>query len=174
MTVLFIILGYGTALSLLLSALLLTMIRANPRLMLQDYPKDIQAPEPPKAPTEQRQTRGFGAVLLRLALAFPVAAALSAKAARHGSSGSLSAALRVPFLFNVVDWLILDWLIFCTFTPTFAVLPGTEGMARYKKYAMHFRGFLIGTVLSSQSLSPLSRQKFVRDRQEAPMEGGQA
>ena len=48
MTVLFIILGYGTALSLMLSALLLTMIRANPRLMLQDYPKDIQATVPPK------------------------------------------------------------------------------------------------------------------------------
>jgi hypothetical protein len=120
MTVLFIILGYGTALSLMLSALLLTMIRANPRLMLQDYPKDIQATVPPKPPTEQRQTRGVGAVLLLLALAFPVAAALSAKAARHGFLGIFLSASGVPFLFNVVDWLILDWLIFCTFTPTFA------------------------------------------------------
>lgn len=149
MTVLFIILGYGTALSLMLSALLLTMIRANPRLMLQDYPKDIQATVPPKTPTEQRQTRGFGAVLLSLSLAFPVAAALSAKAARYGFLGIFLSASGVPFLFNVVDWLILDWLIFCTFTPTFAVLPGTEGMAGYKNYAMHFRGFLIGTVFSA-------------------------
>jgi len=28
------------------------------------------------------------------------------------------------------------------------VLPGTEGMAGYKNYAMHFRGFLIGTGLA--------------------------
>lgn len=28
------------------------------------------------------------------------------------------------------------------------VLPETEGMAGYKNYAMHFKGFLIGTVLS--------------------------
>ena len=37
------ILMYGSALSLVLSVLILAVIRANPRLMLQDYPKDIQA-----------------------------------------------------------------------------------------------------------------------------------
>jgi hypothetical protein len=82
-------------------------------------------------------------------LAFPLAAALSAKAAQHGFLGIFLSAFGVPFLFNVVDWLILDWLIFCTFTPRFSVLPGTEGMAGYKNYAMHFRGFLIGTIYSA-------------------------
>ena len=38
MSVLLIILVYGIPLSLVLSALVLAMIRANPRLMLQDYP----------------------------------------------------------------------------------------------------------------------------------------
>ncbi len=41
MSILLIMLVYGIPLSLVLSALLLTMIRSNPRLMLQDYPKDI-------------------------------------------------------------------------------------------------------------------------------------
>jgi hypothetical protein len=59
----------------------------------------------------------------------------------------LSAA-GVIFLFNLVDWLILDWLIVCTITPKFMVLPGTEGMAGYKNYGIHFRGFLIGTILA--------------------------
>ena len=149
MSIHLIMLVYGIPLSLVLSALLLAMIRANPRLMLQDYPKDIPAAVPPKTLTEQRQTRYWGAVLLLLALAFPVAAALSTKATRHGFLGIFLSASGVPFLFNVVDWLILDWLIFCTFTPPFAVLPGTEGMAGYKNYAMHFRGFLIGTVFSA-------------------------
>lgn len=148
-SVLLIMLVYGIPLSLVLSALLLAMIRANPRLMLQDYPKDIQAAVPPKTPAEQRQTRSWGIILLLLVLAFPLAAALSAKAAQHGFLGIFLSAFGVPFLFNVVDWLILDWLIFCTFTPTFAVLPGTEGMAGYKNYAMHFRGFLIGTIYSA-------------------------
>jgi hypothetical protein len=58
-SVLLIMLVYGIPLSLVLSALLLTMIRANPRLMLQDYPRDIQAAVPPKTPAEQRQTRSW-------------------------------------------------------------------------------------------------------------------
>jgi hypothetical protein len=55
----------------------------------------------------------------------------------------------VAFIFNLVDWLILDWLMFCTITPGFLVITGTEGMAGYKDYLFHFRGFLIGSVLSA-------------------------
>ncbi len=149
MSIPLIILVYGLPLSLVLSALLLVMIRANPRLMLQDYPKDIQAAVPPKTPAEQRVSGIVSVVLILLVFAFSLAAALSAKAGRYGFFGVFLSAAGVPLLFNVVDWLILDWLIFCTFTPTFAVLPGTEGMAGYKNYAMHFRGFLIGTMFSA-------------------------
>jgi hypothetical protein len=38
--------------------------------------------------------------------------------------------------------------MFCTITPKFLVIPGTDGMAAYKDYGYHFRGFLIGTVFS--------------------------
>ncbi len=50
------ILLYGVPTSLLLSAVLLAMGWVNPRLMLQDYPKDIQAAVPPKTQEEKRQT----------------------------------------------------------------------------------------------------------------------
>ncbi len=135
MSIPLIILVYGLPLSLVLSALVLAMIRANPRLMLQDYPKDIQVAVPPKTPAEQRVSGAVSVVLILLVFAFSLAAALSAKAGRYGFFGVFLSAAGVPLLFNVVDWLILDWLIFCTFTPTFAVLPGTEGMAGYKNYA---------------------------------------
>jgi hypothetical protein len=81
-------------------------------------------------------------------LGCPTAAALWAKAANLGFLGVFLGGFGVLFLSNLVDWLILDWLIFCTITPKFVVIPGTEGMAGYKNYAMHFKGFLIGTVLS--------------------------
>ncbi len=29
------------------------------------------------------------------------------------------------------------------------IIPGTEGMAGYKNYAMHFREFLVGTMVSA-------------------------
>jgi hypothetical protein len=74
-------------------------------------------------------------------LGFPVSAALSAKAAHVSILEIFLSVAGVVFLFNLVDWLILDWLIVCTITPKFMVLPGTEGMAGYKNYATHFRGF---------------------------------
>jgi hypothetical protein len=50
--------------------------------------------------------------------------------------------------FNVLDWLVLDWLIVVAIRPRFIILPGTEGMAGYSDYGFHFRGFLIGTAIT--------------------------
>jgi hypothetical protein len=61
-------------------------------------------------------------------------------------------------VFNVLDWLVLDWLL-VWFQPHFVVLPGTEGMAGYRSYWFHFRGFLIGillTVLGSLLIAPIA------------------
>jgi hypothetical protein len=45
--------------------------------------------------------------------------------------------------FNILDWVVLDWSL-VYWQPRFVVLPGTEGMAGYRSYWFHFRGFLIG------------------------------
>jgi len=148
MNLFFTVVVYGAIASLLLSAVLPIMGLVNPRLMLQDYPKDIQAAVPPKTDQEKRQTLYWSLPFWVILLGFPVAAALSAKATHQGFLEIFLSAFGVIFLSNLVDWLILDWLIICTITPKFVVLPGTEGMAGYKNYAMHFRGFLIGTALS--------------------------
>jgi len=148
MNLFFTVVVYGAIASLLLSAVLLIMGLVNPRLMLQDYPKDIQAAVPPKTDQEKRQTLYWSFPFWVILLGFPVAAALSAKATHQGFLEIFLSAFGVILLSNLVDWLILDWLIICTITPKFVVLPGTEGMAGYKNYAMHFRGFLIGTALS--------------------------
>ncbi len=133
---------------LVVSAILFAMGRSNPRLMLQDYPKDIQAAVPAKTPEEKRTTLYWGIPFWLALLAFPTVAALVSKAAHRSLLDVFLSAFGVFFLSNGLDWLVLDWLIFCTITPKFVVLPGTEGMAGYKNYAMHFRGFLIGTILS--------------------------
>ncbi|HEX2740847.1 MAG TPA: hypothetical protein VHM69_10385, partial [Rubrobacter sp.] len=49
-------------------------------------------------------------------------------------------------VFNLVDLLILDWLVFNTLRPGFVVLPGTEGARGYSDYGFHFRAFLKGVV----------------------------
>jgi hypothetical protein len=142
------ILIYGVHASLVLSGLILAMLWHNPRLLLQEYPKDVRAAVPPKTPAEKRLNAYWAAVFLLLLIAFPMLAAFSAKVAHQGFPGVFLTIFGVGFLFNLVDWLILDWLIVCTITPAFVVIPGTEGMAGYKNYAVHFRGFLIGMVIS--------------------------
>jgi len=52
----------------------------------------------------------------------------------------------VLLVFNVVDLLVLDWLIFVTIRPGIVVLPGTEDAEGYRDYGFHFRAFLKGVV----------------------------
>jgi hypothetical protein len=142
------VIDYGVPCSLVLSTLILAMALRNPRFLLQDYPKDIQAAVPPKTPAERRASAYWATIFFLVLLAFPIAAALTTKASNGDFSSIFLSTFGVAFLFNVVDWLILDWLIVCTITPRFVIIPGTKGMSGYKNYAMHFRGFLIGTIFS--------------------------
>ena len=57
-------------------------------------------------------------------------------------------AFGVLFIFNLVDLLILDWIIVCWFEPRWVILPGTEHIVIPKQYLHHFKGFLMGTVVS--------------------------
>jgi hypothetical protein len=140
----------GAVLSLLASLYLLAVLWFNPRLFLQDYPPAIQAAVPPKTEQEKRLSLILGLPFLFLLLVVPLLSTL-AFVRGAGDVPFLAAFLHafgVIFTFNVVDWLLLDWVVFCTITPRFLVIPGSEGMSAYKDYAYHFRAFLIGTVLS--------------------------
>ncbi|HEY1348196.1 MAG TPA: hypothetical protein VGF67_01060 [Ktedonobacteraceae bacterium] len=120
------------------------MLIMKNRLLLRSYPKDVQATVPPQTPAEKRQTLLWGIPFWLGLLGFPVAAALSAKAAHGNLLEIFLCATGVIFLFNLVDWLILDWLVVCTITPRFMVLPGTEGMAGYKTMGCISGDFLLG------------------------------
>ena len=143
---------HGTILSLLASAFIVITLWINPRIWLQDYPQAIQDQVPPKNAEEKKLSLILGIPFLTLLFAVPFASTLALKH-RHGGDVSFlqlfANGFGVPFIFNLVDWLIIDWLIFCTITPQFVVILGTEGAAGYKDYAFHFRGFLIGTVFSA-------------------------
>jgi hypothetical protein len=142
----------GGILAIAASLGVMIALRLNPRIWLQDYPEDIQAKAPPKTAREKQLSLLVGIPLFALMIAVPFVSTLWLKQ-RSGDPVSflslLANAFGVVFVFNVVDWLMLDWLIFCTITPKFVVIPGTEGMAGYKDYWFHFRGFLVGTALSA-------------------------
>lgn len=130
----------------LATVFLVGLVLYNPRLMLQDYPPAIKAILPPKTDQEKKLSLRLGMPFLVTLLALPFVFT-----ARLNGTSFLELFLHgfgIVWLFNIWDWLVLDWLVFCTITPKSFVIPGSEGHPAYKDYAFHFRGFLIGTVFS--------------------------
>jgi len=141
----------GAILSAIASAVLLISLRFNPRIFLQDYPRDIQERVPPKTAAEQKLNLFIGIPFLLILLAIPAFSSWSLKYSSSEPVTFLTLFLNasgVAFIFNLVDLLVLDWGIMCMLTPRFIVIPGTEGALGYKDYGYHFRGFLIGSVIS--------------------------
>ena len=140
----------GAILSFLASSWLILALRINPRIFLNDYPPQIQESVPKKTQYESNLTIVFGIPFMSLLLLGPFLSTLSLNKQINIQFWALWLnATGVAFVFNLVDWLILDWLMFCTITPHFLVIPGSEGMAGYKDYGFHFHGFLLGILYSS-------------------------
>ena len=142
----------GAAMSALAMLLIFASLRANPRIWLNDFPDDIRKAVPPKTHAEKRQSLAWGVPFLTVLLGGPLVSNAILEHQRNGSAtfGALFLnGFGVALFFNLVDLLIVDWLVLCRFTPRSLVIPGTEGMAGYKDYAHHFRGFVIGIGVSA-------------------------
>ena len=145
-------LGYGLIWSVMWSVYVFLILKFYPFSMLHDYPKDIQAAATIEKPTkaQEKAAKRFGAVggliILGVLLAFGLLRF-------HSEQVSFLQVLKYIFIiamtWNVVDLLIMDWLIVCTITPKWIVLRGTEGCKGYKDYFFHFKGFLIGCVYTT-------------------------
>ncbi len=134
----------GALLSVVASTYLLVLLRFNPRIFLGHYPKEIREIVPPKSEKERRMS-----ILLGLLIGAPFTSALLWRTATLGSHSFwelFAYAFGVLFIFNLVDLLILDWLIVCWFKPRWVILPGAEHIVISKPYLHHFKGFLMGTV----------------------------
>lgn len=140
---------WGLVLSAALFAMTLLLLRWNPEIMLKDYPPDIRAKHGPMSERSKRQRWPVAIVFLVVLVAI-VAASFRRLPALAGGEPSFAAAFvhaaTMFSLFNLLDWLVLDWPL-VALQPRFVVLPGTEGMAGYRDYRFHFRGFLIGIPL---------------------------
>ena len=145
------ILRDGALLSVVTSTYLLVLLRFNPRMFLKHFPKEIREIVPPKSEKERRMSILLGVPLGLLFIGSTFASALLWRASAQGSLSFWELFAHVFglfFLFNLVDLLILDWLIVCRFTPRWLIIPGTEHIVMPKEYLYHFKGFLMGTVVS--------------------------
>jgi len=136
----------GLVLSVVVGALLIGILRLNAEILLHDYPPDIRAAWGPMTPRTRRQRMPVVCGLL-VAIAAVIVwslATLPTIAPRELPFSTAVVYFAIMFgTFNAFDWLVLDCgLVY--WQPRFAVLPGTEGMAGYRDYRFHFRGFLLG------------------------------
>jgi len=141
----------GVILSVIASIFLIAVGHFNPRLFLDDYPEDIQKEAPQKTEKEKRQSILVKIPFWLLLVAVPLISTLTLKRQSEGGVSFLHLFLNafgVVFIFNLVDLLLLDWVMVCSITPRFMVIPGTEGNVGYKDYFFHVRAFIVGTLLS--------------------------
>jgi hypothetical protein len=120
-------------------------------MFLKHFPKEIREIVPPKSEKERRMSILLGVPLGLLFIGSTFASALLWRASAQGSLSFWELFAHVFclfFVFNLVDLLILDWLIVCRFTPRWLIIPGTEHIVMPKEYLYHFKGFLMGTVVS--------------------------
>lgn len=142
----------GMIWSVLWIAYVYMLLKCFPWEMVHEYPEDIKEKTTLKEPTakQKRQAKLYGGAA-SIAL-FAVLAAFPVLFFHDSAVGFLRVFFYtwiIAFTWNVVDLLIMDWLLVCTITPDWLILPGTEGCAGYKDYRFHFIGFLQGCIYSS-------------------------
>ncbi len=142
----------GLIYALVGSAYLVILLAIDARMFLNkgDYPDDVLAAVPPRTPEETRKGTLYSIPFFLWSFAYPVFSTynFTQQAAQAVPFWALFVHAFLIFMsFWLFDLVVLDWLMFCTITPKFIVIPGTEGFAGYKDYGMHFRGHLTKGIL---------------------------
>ncbi|MBQ8950243.1 MAG: hypothetical protein IJ065_03630 [Eubacterium sp.] len=125
------------------------LVKKYPWEMLHDYPEDIQkASTLPTPSTEQtKNARRFSVLFSLMIFGVMIAFGVVQYAGEKVSFGEMFLfTLIIAMVWNVVDLIVMDWLIICKLTAKWVIIEGTEGCKGYKDYMYHFKGFLIGCV----------------------------
>lgn len=132
----------GFIMSAIVSPMLLLILYINPRIALSDYPDDVKTAVPPRTKKELIQGIVFSIPFLIATVGIPLYSSWLVKQ-QIGDSLTYWLAFVIILgellIFSLFDLFVLDILIFCTWTPEFVVIPGTEGMACYKDYGRHIK-----------------------------------
>lgn len=140
---------YGAMLSTALSILILGSLYINPEIWLQDAPHEVQEKHGPMSAQAKRQ-RVWLVVAFAVAIIGVVGVSLYLLPAVIG--GPLTfltvfAHLWIIFmLFNLVDLLLIDWLIVEIVRPSFITQSPLGQLMAERNYRFHFQGFLKGSV----------------------------
>lgn len=138
--------GYAGALALWI----VLSLRVEPRVWIQDLPERLKALVPPNTPAEKRLTLVFGIPMMLGILLVPGLSALAAYRSAGLGDPSFLVLLAWSYgmnvVFNLIDLVVIDWGVVCTWTPRFVIVPPLTP-ADAKDYGYHFRAFLKGFVV---------------------------
>jgi hypothetical protein len=136
----------GGILTAVVSTVLVLMLYFKPRMALSDYPEDVKAAVPPRTKEELSAGIILSIPLLILFIAYPLYSVWRVEF-MLGYEITYWMAFAVIFgeyfMVSMFDLIVLDLLMFYTWTPKFLVLPGTEGFAGYKDYRPHVKAQLM-------------------------------
>ena len=128
-------LAIGMVLSTVLTIMIVVSLMINKEMWLQDYPPDVKARWGPISEKAKRQHFVFAIIFFGVLIGAMVYDVIRLKPVLGTPPSFLAvfASIVIVFaLFNLVDAVIIDWLILLVLWPGLGVLPGTEGMAGYK------------------------------------------
>lgn len=145
----------GSASLVVPTLVLLTCLRWGWTAFAEDFPEDVQAllPEPTRA--EVVRGRVLGPIFLLSLLAVLVTTTATWEPARDGFLAAWSMALGVTVLFCLVDLVIVDWVVVCTWRPSWVTPRGTETAAGWDDYGFHLRAQLAPKGLAVLMILPL-------------------
>lgn len=135
----------GGILTAFFAIYLIGILYFNPRLMLSDYPDEVQAAVPPRTKKEIQLALLISIPALLVGVGLPL---YSVWLLKQGNGGVLTYWMSFAtifgeyFLFSMFDLLVLDIWLFFGRTPKFLVLAGTEDMPAYKDWRPHAKSQL--------------------------------
>jgi len=140
---------YGAVLGAATVILISAMIWWNAEILLREYPPDIRQAHGPMSRRARRQHIIASVVFIGVFVSI-FAASYQHLAVTSGGQYTFRAAsvhaLIALTVVNLVDLIVVDWLIGIRFRPRKVILPGTEGLAGYDDLRFHVRGFVVGLV----------------------------
>jgi hypothetical protein len=143
----------GLMLSAVLTIMIVVSLMINNEMWLQDYPPDVKAKWGPMSKKAKRQRFVFAILFFGIMIAAMAIDVIRIKAVLGTPPSFLVIFVSIVIvftLFNLVDAIIIDWLILMLLWPRLGILPGTEGMAGYKDMRLWtinlFKGFALAPI----------------------------
>jgi hypothetical protein len=142
-------LWYGIVVSLMMTAMIVITFRINPEMWVHDAPPAIRNRYGAVSEKSRRQAKLVALplfVLLFGVLGYSIFGLYQMAGSSPGFWMIAFSLFVTMQTFNVVDLLLIDWLVVATLKPKALMIPGTEDWPGYDDYGFYFQGFLKGFV----------------------------